>query len=122
MEETERYIIGIGKGKDIFIADNDRKAMFTITTKKLQDLLNQQDKHIKKLQEEIKKANINNYLADYWLVEKENQQLKQSQKQLAISELEKVKRTFIDVAWEDVDFAIEIIDDQIKELKGENND
>ena len=122
MEEKERYIIGIGKGKDIFIADNDRKAMFTITTKKLQDLLNQQDKHIKKLQEEIKKANINNYLADYWLVEKENQQLKQSQKQLAISELEKVKRTFIDVAWEDVDFAIEIIDDQIKELKGENND
>ena len=122
MEEKERYIIGIGKGEDIFIADNDRKAMFTITTKKLQDLLNQQDKHIKKLQEEIKKANINNYLADYWLVEKENQQLKQSQKQLAISELEKVKRTFIDVAWEDVDFAIEIIDDQIKELKGENND
>ena len=141
MEEKERYIIGIGKGEDIFIADNDRKAMFTITTKKLQDLLNQQDKHIKKLQEEIKKTNINNYLdcfsifnskkfntninnyqADYWLVEKENQQLKQSQKQLAISELEKVKRTFIDVAWEDVDFAIEIIDDQIKELKGENND
>ena len=36
-----------------------------------------------------------------------------------INELEKVKRTFIDVAWEDVDFAIEIIDDQIKELKGE---
>ena len=122
MEEKERYIIGIGKGEDIFIADNDRKAMFTITTKKLQDLLNQQDKHIKKLQEEIKKTNINNYQADYWLVEKENQQLKQSQKQLAISELEKVKRTFIDVAWEDVDFAIEIIDDQIKELKGENND
>ena len=40
----------------------------------------------------------------------------------AVEQLEKVKRTFIDVAWEDVDFAIEIIDDQIKELKGENND
>ena len=37
----------------------------------------------------------------------------------AVEQLEKVKRTFIDVAWEDVDFAIEIIDDQIKELKGE---
>lgn len=37
----------------------------------------------------------------------------------AIEQLEKVKRTFIDVAWKDVDFAIEIIDNQIKELKGE---
>ena len=34
----------------------------------------------------------------------------------AIEQLEKVKRTFIDVAWKDVDFAIEIIDNQIKEL------
>ena len=40
----------------------------------------------------------------------------------AVEQLEKVKRTFIDVAWEDVDFAIEIIDNQIKELKGENDD
>ena len=38
----------------------------------------------------------------------------------AVEQLEKLKRTFIDVAWEDVDFAIEIIDDQIKELKGIN--
>ena len=37
----------------------------------------------------------------------------------ALEQLEKVKRTFIDVAWKDVDFAIEIIDNQIKELKGE---
>ena len=37
----------------------------------------------------------------------------------AVEQLEKVKRTFIDVAWEDVDFAIEIIDDQINGLKEE---
>lgn len=31
MEEKERCVIG--KGEDIFIADNDRKVMFTITKK-----------------------------------------------------------------------------------------
>lgn len=50
MEEKERYVIG--KGEDIFIVDNDRKVIFTITTKKLQDLLNQQSKRIKVLEEE----------------------------------------------------------------------
>ena len=134
MEEKERYIIGIGKGEDICIADNDRKAMFTITTKKLQDLLNQQDKHIKKLQEEIKKANINNYLADYWLVEKENQQLKQSQKQLAIEELKlalenfRNRPTYFDIARQELCLSdqdkqfIDFINNRIKELDGGKND
>ena len=40
------------------------------------DLLNQQDGKIKELEEENQKANIKNYLTDYYLVEKENQQLK----------------------------------------------
>lgn len=63
MEEKERCVIG--KGEDIFIADNDRKVMFTITKKKLQDLLNQQDKELSKLR------------ASYQQVKEENHQLKQ---------------------------------------------
>lgn len=50
MEGKERYVIG--NGEDVFIADNYRKVMFSITTKKLQDLLNQQDKRIKELEQE----------------------------------------------------------------------
>lgn len=85
-------------------------------------ILNEQDKRIKRLQEEIKKANINNYLADYWLAEKEKQQLKQSQKQLAISELVKIKRYIDDNAYyiDEINFGEEIneyIDNQIKQLK-----
>ncbi len=96
------------------------------------DLFNKVDKQvsrIKELEKENQKANIKNYLTDYYLVEKENlqlkerlsikmeelhiaycgiediktrngnlkaeiKQLKQSQKQLAISELKKLKDYF----------------------------
>lgn len=46
------------------------------------NLLNQQDKRIKELEQENKKANINNYLEDYFLVEKENQQLRHQIREL----------------------------------------
>lgn len=54
--------------------------------------------------------------------EKENQQLKQSQKQLAISELVKIKRYIDDNAYyiDEINFGEEIneyIDNQINELK-----
>ena len=39
--------------------------------------LNQQDARIKELEKALKKANTNNYLTDYYLVEKENQRLKE---------------------------------------------
>lgn len=48
-------------------------------------VLNQQDARIKELEKENQKANIKNYLADYYLVEKENQQLKE--------QLEETKQT-----------------------------
>ena len=77
--------------------------------------LNEQDFELKKLnQENIK------------LIE-ENQQLKQSQNQVAISELEKVKEN----AWQsatdiscllDYTELAKIIDSQIKELKGGKNE
>lgn len=76
------------------------------------------DREIKKLKDKIRE------LEDYTentanLIDKLTEDSVFASTQLAISELEKVKRTFIDVAWEDVDFAIEIIDNQIKELKGD---
>ena len=125
MEEKERFELNdndyiIDNEKDVAICD---VCDVSESPKILVNLLNQQDKHIKKLQEENKKANINNYLADYWLAEKEKQQLKQSQKQLAIEELKKLKEN----AWQsatDISQLIyytelaKIVDNQIKELKG----
>ena len=102
MEEKERYIIG--KGENITIVDNDQKVIFNITTKKMQDLLNRKDKRIKELIEE-------------------NQQLKQSQKQLAISELKRLKENFDYCPYSGdkiyLEEVCEIIDSQIKSLKGE---
>lgn len=106
MEEKERYErIGYCSYRDTetgVIGDN------------FVDLLNYQDRRIKELEEALKKANTNNYLTDYYLVEKENQQLKQGQKQLAIEELEKLKEVV-----ESKTLLAECIDNQIKSLKGE---
>lgn len=93
-------------------------------------LLNQQNARIKKLEEALKKANTNNYLTDYYLVEKENQQLKQSQKQLAMEELKKLSKHFVysgDEIVSDYDLDCdpselkEEIERMVKELKGEDN-
>ena len=71
MEEKERY--KLESYNEAFCQIHDTESDEWYLRKDLvKDLLNQQDKHIKKL-------------------EVENQQLKQSQKQLAIEELEKVK-------------------------------
>lgn len=105
MEEKERYIID--KGEDISIVDNDRKVIFTITTKRLQDLLNYQDIHIKRFEEENQqlKQEVNDWKQRFEASEgryktlQENfvkvidlkndkiKQLKQSQKQLAIDKM-----------------------------------
>lgn len=44
-------------------------------------VLNKQSARIKELEEALKNANTNNYLSDYYLVERENQQLKQQLKE-----------------------------------------
>lgn len=151
MEEKERYkyfdgsknmdkCIFIGKQSDGYI-DNLSEAC---------DLLNQQDKRIKELESKLRVSNsLNASLSlDYNKLKKrydsqeklltiklaenskltlENQQLKQSQKQLAISKLEDVYQVvkyynseankyepYIDTL--DIE---QYINDQIKELKGE---
>lgn len=80
------------------------------------NLLNQQDKELSKLR------------ASYQQVKEENDQLKQSQRQLAVEELEKIKK-FCDEKYFNpggyrlkvvsLDQIEDFLDDQIKELKGE---
>ena len=105
------------------------------------DLLNYQDKRIKELEKTNKvlsnELTKNSILKQDYIetccgipifeipkIKEENKQLKQSQKQLAISELVKIKRYIDDNAYyiDERDFGEEIneyIDNQIKELKGE---
>ena len=104
MEEKERFELKIYAGCEYY-SITDTKEKQQITIENTINLLNQQDKRIKELEEE-------------------NQQLKQSQKQLAIEELKKLKEN----AWQSatdisqlIDYTelAKIIDNQIKELKGE---
>lgn len=92
IEEKERYYSLIDNNGNFELRDyetyNDIHSLY-----ELDDLLNQQDARIKELEKESQKANIKNYLTDYYLVEKENQQLKQSQNQKAIKELEDIRET-----------------------------
>lgn len=75
MEEKNRYIYTKIDGY-YWIKDTETNENYCVD-KKIVNLLNQQDVRIKELEEALKKANTNNYLTDYYLVEKENQQLKQ---------------------------------------------
>lgn len=75
MEKKDRYIY-IKIDGYYFFKDIETNENYCVD-KKIVKLLNQQDARIKELEEALKKANTNNYLTDYYLVEKENQQLKQ---------------------------------------------
>ena len=118
MEEKERYEIHIYDDVCVALYDNGVLDKSINDTYKLEELLNQQDNHIKELEEEIR-------------------QLKQSQKQLAVSELEKVENWCEEHEYSDdfdyvityeydeedgsgnVDYLKDYIDNQIKSLKGE---
>lgn len=100
------------------------------------DLLNQQDKQIKEL-ELLLNANKKietNSIKGFEKLKQEIQQLKQSQKQLAISELEKVKKSVLEIdkieikvlengystLYCDRPEVITIINNQIKQLEVQN--
>lgn len=75
MKEKERY--KLESYHEAFCQIHDTESNEWYLRKDLvTDLLNQQDARIKELEEALKKANTNNYLTDYYLIEKENQQLK----------------------------------------------
>lgn len=138
MEEKERYEVHIYDDVCVDLYDNGVLNKSVNDTYKLENLLNQQDKRIKELEEELDNAK-RDYIPklEFGLqrankmgrdAEKENQQLKQSQKQLAISELEKIYNLFepyensqkdtILCANNGISF-IDYLENQIKSLKGE---
>lgn len=95
MEEKERYEVSVGSDY-ITITDYDKNELRAFNNKHLQDLLNHQDKEMKQAKENLSKfGNIiskqDTRIKD---LEEENQKLKQSQKQLAISELRRLKENF----------------------------
>lgn len=75
MDKIERFIYTKIDGY-YWIKDTETNENYC-ANKTIVKLLNQLDARIKELEEALKKANTNNYLTDYYLVEKENQQLKQ---------------------------------------------
>ena len=105
MEEKERYEIHIYDDVCVDLYDNGVLDKSINDTYKLEELLNQQSKRIKEL-------------------EQENQQLKQSQNQKAIEELNNLKRYYHEwYSWSDVAKRLDVVvDDRIKELKGEKNE
>lgn len=165
--KKERYKIKLIDEDPMYfdLYDNLKKKYFE-SPNDVVKVLNLQDARIKELEEALKKANTNNYLTDYYLVEKENQQLKQqlsyeenahdlcidrfneeceklrkqikfesearerfklenqqlkqAQKQLAIDELVKLRKKFLDMfLFSTFDALSSFIDEQIKKLIGE---
>lgn len=130
MEEKERYeLFG-----EHCIKDNDVNARRQLLDAYVACvILNEQDKRIKELELLLKadKKIETNSLNGFEKLRKEIQQLKQSQKQLAIEELEFVLKnfrnrpTYFDVSRQELCLSdqdkqfIDFIDNQINELKGE---
>ena len=110
----------------------DNEILTSVDNESYYATINEYEEEVKKLKQQLAEkdkeiSNLNGLVRER---DKQIKNLKTNKKRViehknktkisfAVEQLEKVKRTFIDVAWEDVDFAIEIIDDQIKELKGE---
>ena len=127
MEEKERYEWDKIEESYEWIRDTETvNQPLYYDLKTVAHLLNQQDKRIKELELLLKadKKIETNSLNGFEKLRQENRQLKQSQKQLAISELEKLKEN----AWQsatDISQLLDyteldkIIDSQIKLLKGE---
>lgn len=153
MEEKERYELQEVFEDGFFywhLKDNDTKLLKPLNLYNFVDLLNQQDKHIKELEEmnnllkrskeHFKKVaenvvdllgKLNKFIGEpqkrelnyYKVIEHTKsyiEQLKQSQKQLAISELEKIKEFMIAFYGEYSSSVLgNCVNKQIKNLKGE---
>lgn len=119
MEEKERYEIYKDSRENSYICDTSKNVDYK-TYQEFVNLLNQQDKRIKELESE-------NKVGEFWHSAYRGKQLKQSQKQLAISELEKMRHEipFLAGLTQSETFFVNYnqlryyIDNQIKELKGE---
>ena len=97
MQEKERYEIHMYDDCKVALYDNSVLDKSITDKWGLGKLLNQQDARIKELEEQLSTATM--YYDCEALVnelKQENQQLKQSQKELEISELEKLKDFFLE--------------------------
>ena len=112
MEEKERYEIHIYDDICVDLYDNGVLDKSINDTYKLEEFLNQQSKRLKEL-------------------EQENQKLKQSQKQLAVEELRRIKEYILINDEYDEEVGCNIIEtfdlledirDRIKELSGGENE
>lgn len=125
MEEKERYEFQEVESSldlndtDIVIVDNEKGGI--ISYENACKLLNQQSNRIKELELLLKadKKIETNSLNGFEKLRKENQQLKQSQKQLAISELKKLLDETTLRGVNDWTTWVYCIKAQIKSLKGE---
>lgn len=98
MEEKERYEIHMYDDCNVDLYNNGFLDKSITNEWELEKLLNQQDKHIKELELLLKadKKIKTNSLNGFEKLRHENQQLKKTQKQLAIDELEKIKKFLIE--------------------------
>lgn len=128
--EKERYIWKVEKNDcysyECFYDNEDKRNLYNNDL--VLKILNQQDKEIKRLNQELISGGIQNqkYATDtfkclYYKIKKENQQLLQSQKQLAIDKLEILQAVFastiIDEVWQN--YVCSIIRGEIENLIGE---
>lgn len=92
MEEKERYKY-YTETNQIYDSEEDELYAYNLNNNKVISILNQQDKRIKELELLLKadKKIETNSLNGFEKLRQKNQQLKQSQKQLAIAKLEEVK-------------------------------
>lgn len=140
MEEKERYVCKKISKDYLFpeilceLKDTESKFFVVLESKddavKIADLLNQQDKRIKELELLLnadKKIKTNS-IKGFEKLKAEIKQLKQSQKKLAIEKLETLKNSLIifQQAYSDtsltINFVEQIINNQIKELGGGENE
>lgn len=115
MEEKERYEIHIYDDICVDLYDNGVLDKSINDTYKLEELLNQQDKQIK-----AKEKEANTYAKEIVFLDNKIKQLKQSQKQVAIEELKKVKEYNHTLSLGGSPYVDVFIDNQIKSLKGES--
>lgn len=114
MEEKERFESKYNeKLMKHYAFDNENKE--ELGYKGVVRVLNQQDKKIK-----AKEKEANTYAKEIVFLDNKIKLLKQSQKQLAIEELEKVKEYNHTLSLGGSPYIDVFINNQIKELKGEN--
>lgn len=119
MDEEERYEI---LGNSLLVLDNEGEGVCNVfSLYECVDILNQQDVNIKYLQQLNNEIIIQNknIIKDSQIVEQENKQLKQTQKQLAIEKLEQILNYMYHASNNHYPLPYEIknfIENQIKDL------